>query len=181
MSRNRLVAVLLFTTACHSSPPNRPTTRGVATTPSLVAPATPKAPSAAAPAARLTLAERLAQEVAARPDSAPPTEVIEAALARAGLQIAQWRQVLASTVGAAYCRAGHTPRGVAVALCQYPDEASAARGLTYSHGTFDRLIPNRELRLNRTTLLTLAPPAGTASSPAVASDMRRAADSFARL
>jgi hypothetical protein len=95
-----------------------------------------------------------------------------AALSRGGLTLQGTQQVLASTVGAAYCTSAGTPRGVAIAVCEYPAEEAARRGLEYSHRAFDRLIPGRRLLLNRKTMLTVT---------GADDEAKRAAEIFAAL
>jgi hypothetical protein len=103
----------------------------------------------------LPLAARLDREAHRRPAGTPTAEQVLAALVRGGLPLERHQQVLASTVGAAYCTSAVTEQGVAVAVCEYPAEDAARRGLAYSHQAFDRLIPGRRLLLNRKTLLTM--------------------------
>jgi hypothetical protein len=117
---------------------------------------TPPAPPPADPDAfALPLAARLDREAHRRPPGTPTAEEVLAALVRAGLPLERTQQVLASTVGAAYCSSAVTEKGVAVAVCEYPAEDAARRGLEYSHRAFDRLIPGRRLLLNRSTMLTV--------------------------
>jgi hypothetical protein len=58
-------------------------------------------------------------------------------------------------VGAAYCTSAGTANGLAVAVCEYPEEEAARKGMEYSHRVFDRLIPGRRLLVNRKTMLTV--------------------------
>jgi hypothetical protein len=44
-----------------------------------------------------------------------------------------------------------------VAICEFADDDAAARGLDYSHTTFDRLVPGRRLARTRNLTLTLTP------------------------
>ena len=148
----------LLSAACHRPAP---------------APAPPPAPPGVDPAmSALPLLERLAREASARPTGTLRAEEVLAALERGGLTLRKTQQVLASTVGAAYCTSSATSRGVAVAVCEYPAEAVARRGLEYSHRVFDRLIPDRRLLLNRKTMLTVT---------GADADAKRAADIFAAL
>jgi hypothetical protein len=113
----------------------------------------------------VTLFERLSREASQRAPGALRPEDVKEALVRAGIALDGWQQVLGSTVGASFCMAGHTQRGLGVALCEYPDDAHAARGLAYSRATFDRLIPHRQLAIKHNTLLTVAPPPGGELGP----------------
>jgi hypothetical protein len=127
--------------------------------------APPPAPIVDPDVVRLPLPARLQREAQARPTGTPRAEEVMAALERGGLALEGHQQVLASTVGAAYCTSAVTPKGVAVAVCEYPAEDQARRGLEYSHRTFDRLIPGRRLLLNRKTMLTMT---GAADADATA-------------
>jgi hypothetical protein len=125
----------------------------------------PAAPPVDPQTFRMPLSARLAREAQARPTGTPRVEEVMAALERGGLTLDRNQQVLASTVGAAYCSSAVTPKGMAVAVCEYPAEDVARRGLEYSHRTFDRLIPGRRLSLNRKTMLTVT---GAADADATA-------------
>jgi hypothetical protein len=107
---------------------------------------------------RLSLLERLELERTSRPAAHPPVEAVAAALVGKGLPLERWKQVLASPIGARFCMAGQTAQGNVVSVCEYGDEQQAARGLTYSKETFDRLIPNRTLVRRAATLLTVTRP-----------------------
>jgi hypothetical protein len=150
---NRALCALALTSllivACHARP----------TPPSPAPPLTPApAPAAAAPAAveePLTLNERLAREAASRPPGVIPAERVAAALSSGGVPIGSLRQVLARPVGARYCALGRTASGLVVSVCEFDDDAQAARGVDLSRRTFDRIIPGRRLVHKRGTLLTL--------------------------
>jgi hypothetical protein len=129
-------------------------------------PSTPPAPS------HLSLVERLAREAAGRPGARVSAERVHDAI---GAPIERWKQVLASPVQARFCMAGQTPGGVGVAVCEYESAAAAARGLSYSRATFDRLVPGRQLSLNGQTLLTLTAP------PSLAGETQRLAAAFTAL
>jgi len=141
--------------------------------------------AAAAPAARGTLAERLSAEAQGRPATSLSAERVTEALSRAGLALGPLTQVLGRTIGARYCASTATPAGLGVAVCEFADDAEAARGLDYSHRTFDRLVPGRTLLRNRGTVLTLTPgDPGAANAPAPApavAEATRAATAFAAL
>ena len=66
--------------------------------------------------------------------------------------------MLASPVGARFCMAGSTELGVGVAVCEYDRPEAARAGRERSRAVFDRLIPDRELLVRGTTLLTLTRP-----------------------
>jgi len=174
-----LVAAALPETACsrRAAPADTATTTALATT-------TSAPPDDTSPAAtRGNLAQRLAAEAAARPGATataagPRVEDVATALRQAGLTVTPPSQVLARTIGARYCAAASTPAGLALAVCEFADEAGAERGLAYSHRTFDRLLPGRTLLRNRSTVLTLS---GGDAGPALAADTTRVSSVFAAL
>jgi hypothetical protein len=147
----------------------------------LPAPVAPRpAPAAAARRADgRSLAERLADETAARPAaSAVRAERVVAALSRAGLAAAPPQQVLAETVGASFCMASRTGSGLGISVCEFTDDAAAERGVAYSRRAFDRLVPHRRLEQNGSTVLTIS---RSAAAPELDGDAARAAAVFASL
>ena len=154
MNLIRPLCVLVLTStlaaACHKhaappSPPPPPT----ASQPAVAEPVS------AAVEGPLTLNERLAREAASRPSGALPAETVAAKLSAAGVPIGALKQVLARPLGARYCALARTASGLVVSLCEFDDDAQAARGVDLSRKTFDRLIPGRRLAHRRGTLLTL--------------------------
>jgi hypothetical protein len=135
---------------------------------------------AGAPSAlgRMSLMDRLVHEARSRPTARPRPEAVAAALAVRGLPLERWKQVLASPIGARFCMAGQTAAGLVVAVCEFGDEAEATAGLSFSHKTFDPIIPNRALVRRGPTVLTITTPAGAASASAQAG---RVAEIFAAL
>jgi hypothetical protein len=107
---------------------------------------------------RLPLSDRLALEADARPVSAVRPEQLERALRERGVLFVRKRQVLASTVGAAYCELAVSSEGLGVSICEFPDAATAARGSAQSHRLFDARIPGRTLATHHGSLLTLTEP-----------------------
>jgi hypothetical protein len=103
---------------------------------------------------------------------------VAAALAGAGVPIGALKQVLARPLGARYCALARTASGLVVSVCEFDDDAQAARGVASSRRTFDRLIPGRRLAHNRGTVLTLT--AG-APDPRRAAEAARAETAFAAL
>ena len=73
--------------------------------------------------------------------------------------------MLARPLGARYCALARTASGLVVSLCEFDDDAQAARGVDLSRKTFDRLIPGRRLAHRRGTLLTLTLGAPDPSAP----------------
>jgi len=145
-----LVLTSMLTAACHTrpTPPSPPPTPPpTASQPAVAEPAPAEGP--------LTLNERLAREAASRPSGALPAETVAAKLSAAGVPIGALKQVLARPLGARYCALARTASGLVVSLCEFDDDAQAARGVDVSRKTFDRLIPGRRLAHRRGTLLTL--------------------------
>ena len=108
--------------------------------------------------ARVALSDRLALEADARPASAVRPEQLARTLRARGVTFARKRQVLASTLGAAYCELLVSSEGLGVSVCEYADAATAARGSAESHRLFDARIPGRTLASHDGTLLTLTEP-----------------------
>jgi hypothetical protein len=171
-----LALALALAAACGrtAAPPAAASTAPTASTASTASSAAATPP----PAERLTLIERLTREATQRPAARPRVEEVLAALGTRGIATAGWKQVLASPVGARYCMAGQTAGGVGLAVCEYESPAAAAAGRDRSHALFDRLIPNRLLTVNRTTLLTLTRPT---AEPALASEAERVRTLFTSL
>ena len=143
-----LALISIVAAGCHKRPPP----------PSPPPPPTASQPAAAEPTAvagPLTLNERLTREAASRPSGGLPAETVAAKLSAAGVPIGALRQVLARPLGARYCALARTASGLVVSLCEFDDDAQAARGVDLSRKTFDRLIPGRRLAHRRGTLLTL--------------------------
>ncbi len=137
-------------------------------------------PAAEAPAMApdLTLMQRLEVEARSRPSQTARAEEVLAALEASGIRLVGRKQMYARTIGASYCFGARTERGMGVAVCEFSDEGAAQRGRNYSIETFRKLIPHRELLLNRKTLMTLVRPDKT---PAIDAEAKAAATVFARL
>jgi hypothetical protein len=125
--------------------------------------AEPPAPAAATPdPVPAALAVRLLAEAAARPEGTPRLEDLVASLRAAGVGIARTRQVLGASMGARFCAVARTGSGHTLAACEY-DSADAARaGQAEAAARFDAVVPGRRSFVNRKTLLSVAPPGGTA-------------------
>ena len=168
MSRIHPVLSLLLVAACSAACGRSP---AVAPEPS------PPSPPAHPSLTHLPLPERLATEARTRPAAPVRAEDLRRAVEAAGIPLPHWRQVLAGTIGARYCMVGQTTAGLALALCEFSDADSAARGLDYSRATFDRLIPGRQLRRKGSVVLTVT----TAPEPAIAAEASRVTEIFAAL
>ena len=162
------LAAALTVTACSTRPRLTAATTAAAPPPAATAPAD----------GRLNLGQRLAREAATRPGGGLRVEAVASAFAGAGLRLGPLQQVLGRTVGARYCASARSPAGSALALCEFADEAEAARGLDYSHATFDRLVPGRRLLRARNLTLTLTP---ADAGPRFADEAARAASILAAL
>jgi hypothetical protein len=126
---------------------------------------------------RRSILDRLTLEAQSRPAAAPKVEVVEQALAAAGVPLQRWKQVLASPIGARFCMTGQTATGTVVAVCEFGSAAEASAGISYSHKTFDALIPNRSLIQRGPTVVTITRPA----SPSDSDEVDHVAQIFARL
>jgi hypothetical protein len=154
--RTTVVTVLAFTAAlaaCKRSHRDAP-----APTAAAIAPA-PAPTTAATPPEMRSLAGRLAFEAAHRPTGTATVEQVLAAAATAGLTVDEPRQYLALTAAAAYCAGGRTADGVAVAVCEYPDPAAAARGREHVERAFTA-IAGRDIVVRGATTITTTAPAG---------------------
>ena len=154
--RTTLLTAVAFTAAlvaCKRSHRDAP-----APAPTVAAAAPVADPAAAAPEMR-SLAGRLAYEAAHRPTGTATVEQVLAAAATAGLSVAEPRQYLAMTAGAAYCAGGRTTDGVAVAVCEYPDAAAATRGRAHVERSF-AAVAGRDIVVHGATTVTTTAPAG---------------------
>jgi hypothetical protein len=104
---------------------------------------------------KMPLGEQLAQEAASRPERAIRPQQLIDALAQQGVTIVRHRQVLASPVEASYCETMSSEQGLALSLCEYPDQAAAERGRATSKRAFDELVPGRALDTRFNSLLTV--------------------------
>jgi hypothetical protein len=121
--------------------------------------------------AHIPLSERLSREAAARPEHALSTAALIDALAARGVHVAEPRQVLASPIGALYCEAAVSGRGLALSVCAFTDAAAVAAGRARSHALFDRIVPGRTLVARGNTLLTLAPSRDATAEAEVAREL----------
>lgn len=140
--------------------------------------ATPPTPRGSpADLGRRSILERLTHEAQHRPDAAPKVEAVAQALATAGMPLERWKQVLASPIGARFCMNGQTTQGTVVAVCEFGSAAEASAGVSYSHKTFDALIPNRSLIQRGSTVVTITRPA----VPTAIREVDHVSEIFARL
>jgi hypothetical protein len=139
----------------------------------------PKTPALTAPqpaaAERLPLGERLRREATHRPAAREQIELLLQDLARDGIELVRTRQVLAEPLGADYCAAALSARGLGLSLCAFADAARAEQGKSRSRASFDRLIPDRTLLRRGAVLLTLTRAAGAEA----AEESERVAQRFA--
>jgi hypothetical protein len=165
--RRRLVWLFLVA-ACKPSSPAQ------SAAPPPASPASPPAASAApAPAAAPEptpereggggLIDELAREAKGRPTGTPAAEAVLDALEAKGLKFERRRQVLARVVGASFCMTGLLAGGASISVCEYPDEAAAAKGRELSLEKF-KALPNRQIFVNKKTTLTLTSTGDGASS-----------------
>ena len=147
-----------------SSPPT--VTRANQTAPAAAASAS-AAPVVDPAILQMSLMERLQHEASTRPSARPSVDAVAAALSARGMRLERWKQVLASPLGARFCMAGQTVQGNVVSVCEFGSAAQAEKGLSYSHATFDRVIPNRSLIRRESTLLTISPAGAAAENDEV--------------
>ena len=92
---------------------------------------------------------RLRMEKDARSKLEPTVEsVFETIKKKAGVQVDQEVQVAAFVVGAKYCDKVRTKKDVHVVVCEFDDEASAIKGVTYGD---NQAIKGREVLRNKTS------------------------------
>jgi len=134
--------------------------------PAVVARAVKTGPSAEVPAtqpAQIALFTTLAEEKAGRPTGTPSTDVVIDALSQAGLPLEQRKQFLGKLIGAHYCEGGRTTGGLGVSICEFNDAPGAIAGKAPSEKSFGKLFPNREIVVNKKTILTIVEPQKTAA------------------
>src|SRR5690349_7640827 len=85
------------------------------------APPTPAPPAPAAASERLPLAERLRREAAQHREALEQVDLLLQGLRREGVDLVHTRQVLAAPLGADYCAAALSRRGVGLSLCAFGD------------------------------------------------------------
>lgn len=117
---------------------------------------------------------RLQYEASHRPATPLRAEAVLAALARAGVSLAEQKQYVAMTVQAAYCVGGQTADGLSVAVCEYPSPAAAAAGRAYVTARFQIPELARVIHVRGATTLALGHPTSTP----LAATTRRAAAAF---
>lgn len=125
-----------------------------------------------------SLPERLRQESSSRPTGTPRAEDLIGALKKNGWTLGNEKQVLGSTVGARFCSVVRSEGGVGLSVCEFDSEQAALQGRDFSQRTFDKVIPNRQLLVNRKTLLTVT---RSQKTPQVEAEADKAAEIFAGL
>lgn len=101
------------------------------------------------------LAGRMSADASARrKDDSPRADAVLSALEAADVKVENPQQVLGTVVKATYCIAGRTRPGTVVAVCEYPDEASARGGRSISLEKFAR-APDRDVLVHGALTLTL--------------------------
>lgn len=101
----------------------------------------------------------LQREARERVEGAARVETVVDVLKKGGVALAGLKQVLAATVQARYCVAGHTPEGRAVAVCEYESADAAQKGRRYSLTSF-KSATNRKILVKDNLTLTLSGGAG---------------------
>lgn len=98
----------------------------------------------------------MGQEAANRPGARITTEKVFEALSKAGVTVAQPRQVLAKTARARYCMLATVPPGIGVAVCEYTNGAEAKAGREYLDANFKTLVPDAVRIVKDTTVITVS-------------------------
>jgi hypothetical protein len=127
---------------------------------------TPAEPAPPAPTVAVTLQDAgprtdqtlfglLGAEAARRPSLSPSADDVYAALEKAGQAVGDRKQSLGRTYEAAYCTGGYTKdAALAIDVCEYPDDMSAAAGLERARTLFPGMA-NRSVYGHKATLLTI--------------------------
>ena len=178
-----VISGALFAAGCKakSEPPaGEPAKASTATV--AAANATPPStlPAPGSPASRpvLTLGDRLEVERDRKVEGTPKAEDVYAAFEKAGLALSEKKQHVARVFGAQYCLGAKGAGDTAFSVCEYDSPENAATGRETSKKAFE-VVPNRELVLNKKTILTVRqPPVKTAESEATS---KKAREIFAKL
>ncbi len=100
-----------------------------------------------------TLFGVIAEEGQHRPTIKPNADDVFAALSKAGIKISNLKPSLGRTYKAAYCTGGPTDdMGIAVIVCEYPDDKAAGAGLEAAKKTFPTMT-NRTEYTHKSTML----------------------------
>ena len=91
-------------------------------------------------------------EAAHRPGGTVTAEDTLAAFRQDGIQLDSVRQHLGRPYGARYCVGAKSGNALALSVCEYVDSAAAAEGAEMSRKLS---LPNREIRVNQATTLTV--------------------------
>lgn len=124
-----------------------------------------------------SIPETLKQEAASRPAGTPRAEDLIEAAKKKGIAFAEPKQVLANKAGAKFCSMTSSPTGLEISVCEYGGEADAKQGHDFSLKAF-AAIPNRDLYVNRKTVLTVL---RGQSTPPIEAEAKQAAELFAGL
>ncbi len=114
-------------------------------------------------------------EAANRPAFTIKAEDAIAAFRKDGVELDSVRQHLGRPYGARYCVGAKSGAAIALSVCEYIDAAAANAGAELSRKL---ALPNREIRINQATSLTVREIEKTARADALAEQLF---DSFAKL
>ena len=124
-----------------------------------------------------SIAETMKQEAASRPSGTPRAEDLIKVAKEKGISFTEPRQVLANKGGAKFCSMTSSPSGLEISVCEFASEADAKQGRDFSEKAFGS-IPNRDLHINRKTVLTVM---RGQSTPPIEAEAKQAAQIFAGL
>jgi hypothetical protein len=114
--------------------------------------------SSAAPAASFVpgtgLANLLLNESHTRPANTPKAEDVYAALGKAGMKIVDQKQHAATPFGAKFCLGAEVENQLSLSVCEFDSAAAAEGGRAMSLKAFKTVL-NRELLINKATMLTV--------------------------
>ena len=142
---------------------------------SALAPSSSQGATAPLPANPRDIGALFQTEAAARPTGTIRAEDAIAAFRKDGIQVDEVKQHLGRPYGARYCVGATSGNVVALSVCEYVDPEAAKSGAA----TSEKIpLPNREIRINQATSLTVR---DLEKSPTADALAKRLFDSFAKL
>jgi hypothetical protein len=156
-----------------------PSTQVADSAPPVVASAVPSSESIAKPSQPVfSLGDKLQVEQRDRPTGTAKAEDVYAAFEKAGFALTEKQQHVASVFGAKFCLGAKTTNDMAFSVCEYADEAAAKAGRETSLKAL-AVVPNRDILVNKKTMLTVRQPA--TKTPASEAAEKKAAQVFSAL
>lgn len=139
---------------CSKTQSPESSTVDAATAPTVPTAASASAAGAASYVPGTGLANLLLNESHTRPANTPKAEDLYAALAKAGMKIVDQKQHAASPFGAKFCLGAEAENQLSLSVCEFDSAEAAKGGQDMSLKAF-KTVPNRELLINKATLLTV--------------------------